>query len=92
MFILGRRAHRVSMTTFRLWHRHSATECRAVFASWRGFRSPLRHQPTTGSCAVDDHQLWWDVDADDAEAALGLLPAYVADRTKAVPVGEVAIP
>jgi len=80
------------MTRYRLWHQHTPDECPAVFASWRGFRSPLRHQPTTGSCVVDDHQLWWDVDADTVEDALALVPPYVAERTKAVPVGEVPIP
>jgi hypothetical protein len=32
------------------------------------------------------------VEAGSAQAALGLLPAYLADRTEAVPVGHVEIP
>ncbi|MDT3438094.1 MULTISPECIES: hypothetical protein [unclassified Pseudofrankia] len=80
------------MATFRLSHRHTPRECPAAFACWRGFPSPLRHHPTTGSCHLDDHQLWWDVEADDADAALALLPPFVAARTTASPIGDVRIP
>ncbi|MCK9927014.1 hypothetical protein MXD62_07515 [Frankia sp. Mgl5] len=80
------------MANFRLSHRHTSQECRAAFACWRGFASPLRHHPTTGSCHIDDHQLWWDVQADNADAALALLPPFIAQRTKATPTGQVPIP
>lgn len=82
----------VVMATYRLWHRHTPPECPAAFACWRGFQSPLRRRMTTGGCAVDDHQLWWDVEADTAEAALALLPPFIAARTEAVPIRDVPIP
>ena len=77
---------------FMLHHRHEPTECPAVFAAWRGFASPLRHQPALGSCLFDDHQIWWSVEADSADDALGRLPWYVAVRTSAIPISEVPIP
>lgn len=80
------------MIRYRLHHRHTAAECPAAFASWRGFVSPLRHGVATGSCARGGHELWWDVDADSSAAALALLPGFVAERTQASPVDEVPIP
>lgn len=81
-----------AVTRYRLHHRHPATKCAAVFASWRGFASPLRHGVAVGSCASGGHELWWDVDADDETAALALLPDYVAARTRVIPIREVPIP
>ena len=63
-----------------------------MFAAWRGFASPLRHQPALGSCLFDDHQIWWRVEADSAADALALLPFFVAERSVAVAVTEVQIP
>jgi hypothetical protein len=80
------------MPTFRLHHRHRADECGAAFAAWRGFSSPLRHRATTGSCASGGHELWWDVEAGDEQAALALLPRFVAERSRAARVREVPIP
>jgi hypothetical protein len=80
------------MACFMLHHRHQPSECPAVFAAWRGFASPLRHQPTLGSCLFDDHQIWWRVEADSVDDALGRLPWYVAVRTIAIPIAEVPIP
>lgn len=80
------------MARYRLHHRHDAAECAAVFASWRGFASPLRHGIALGSCAGGGHELWWDVEADDEAAALALLPEYIAARTQVVPISDVAIP
>jgi len=82
----------VAMATFRLRHRHRAEECPVCFAAWRGFQSPLRHRPTHGGCQFGVHEWWWDVQADNAEDALALLPPFVAKRTEAVPIGEVSIP
>jgi hypothetical protein len=84
--------HHALVPLYRLCHQHAARECPAAFAAWRGFKSPLRHHPTTGSCLFGGHQLWWDVEADSAEAALALLPPYVAERTVVNTVGEVSIP
>jgi hypothetical protein len=80
------------MTCFLLHHSHEPDECGAVFASFRGHRSPLRRRPTLASCRSGGHAIWWTVQAATAEDALGLLPAYVADRTTATCVSEVHIP
>ena len=63
-----------------------------VFASFKGHVSPLRHRATLGSCRTGGHAIWWTVDADTEEEALGLLPHYVAERTTVSRVGEVEIP
>jgi hypothetical protein len=44
-----------------------------------------------GSCLFDDHQIWWRVEAETAEEALGHLPWYVAARTTAIRIAEVPI-
>lgn len=84
------------MPRFMLTHRHGAEECRVAFASWRGFESPLRHEGTSGSCLLvngtAEHEIWWTVDAHDADSALAQLPTYVAERTDATEIGEVSIP
>ena len=80
------------MPRFVLHHRHDAHECPSAYAAWKGFSSPLRHKPTASSCVEGGHEIWWIVLADEAEAALALLPAYVARRTDAIPVREVEIP
>jgi hypothetical protein len=71
---------------FMLDHRHPPEECPVVFASWRGFESPLRHDAAFSSCAAPEdqdehHRIWWTVDA-----------VYVAERTEARAIGEVRIP
>jgi hypothetical protein len=80
------------MSKFILHHRHEARECAAVFAAWSGFASPLRGGEATGSCLFGDHQIWWQVEAPTEHAALGYLPSYLAARTTAIRVGQVAIP
>ena len=82
---------------FMLNHHHSPAECRVAFAAWKGFDSPLRHDAAFASCASgdangSDHHIWWRVEATDAEAALALLPPYVAQRTEVSRVQEVPIP
>ena len=80
------------MSRYLLQHRHEARECGAVFASFKGYESPLRHEATLASCRSGDHAIWWAVEADTAEDALRLLPAYVAERSTAALVAEVEIP
>jgi hypothetical protein len=84
------------MPRFMLTHRHGAEECTVVFASWRGFDSPLRHTGTFCSCLLvngtAEHEIWWTVDAPDRDAALAQLPDYVAERTEATAVTKVSIP
>lgn len=80
------------MPTYVLHHRHSPEECRVAFAAWKGFESPLRGRLTLASCQQGGHELWWTVEADDEEAALAQLPPYVAGRTQAIEVSEVAVP
>jgi hypothetical protein len=80
------------MPHYLLHHCHDARECPVAYAAWKGHKSPLRHRKTLASCASGGHAIWWMVEASSAQAALGLLPAYLADRTEAVPVGHVEIP
>lgn len=80
------------MATFLLCHQHRPEECRIVFASFKGFDSPLRRTTTFGTCLAGGHRLWWRVEAVDADAALAELPDYVAARTEAVEIAEVLIP
>ena len=81
-----------SMPRYLLDHRHQAGECAVVFASWRGFDSPLRHHVTVGSCPSGGHGIWWQVEAPGEAEALAQLPRYVAERTTAMQVSEVEIP
>ena len=69
------------MTRYLLHHSHEPHECGVVFASFKGHESPLRHQSTLASCRSGGHAIWWTVEAAAEEAALGLLPSYVAERT-----------
>jgi hypothetical protein len=80
------------MSRYLLEHRHEPNECGAVFASFKGHKSPLRRQVTLASCRSGGHAIWWTVEAGSEEEALGLLPFYVAERTTAASVREVEIP
>lgn len=80
------------MRTYLLCHRHSAPECRIVFAAWKGFDSPLRATAALASCDQGGHALWWAARALDGAAALAQLPPYVAERTDAVEVSQLRIP
>ena len=80
------------MSSYLLRHQHSARECEAVFAAWRGFDSPLRRQPAISTCLEGGHALWWRVEAPSRRAALDLLPPFVAHRTAAIAVRDVQIP
>jgi hypothetical protein len=80
------------MSHYVLQHRHEPHECGAVFASFKGHESPLRHRATLASCRSGGHAIWWTVDAASEADALGQLPCYVAERTTATQVSEVEIP
>jgi hypothetical protein len=80
------------MPTFILGHRHEPEECPAAYAAWHGFESPLRHHATVSSCVEGGHAIWWTVTAETMEAALALLPPFVARRTTPTRVREVQIP
>ena len=80
------------MATFVLHHRHGPAECAVAFAAWKGFDSPLRHSSAFASCYHGGHEVWWTVDAAGHEAALALLPPYVAERTVVIGVRPVPIP
>jgi hypothetical protein len=75
-----------------LQHRHQPHQCGAVFASFKGHDSPLRHQAALASCHSGGHAIWWTVDAASEADALRLLPFYVAERTTVASVSEVEIP
>jgi hypothetical protein len=80
------------MARFLLHHRHEADECGAVFASFKGRESPLRHRTALSSCAGGGHAIWWTVDDVDEAGALEQLPEYVARRTTVTQVADVHIP
>ena len=61
-----------------------------MFASFKGFPTPLRERSAPASCQYGGHEIWWLVDAAGAEEALGLLPRYVAERSTAAQVREVS--
>jgi len=80
------------MARFLLQHHHQAFECGVVFTAFKGHDSPLRHRATIASCLSGGHAIWWTVEAASEQAALGLLPDYVAERTTATGINEVSIP
>ena len=80
------------MSRFLLHHSHEAHECRAAFAAWRGFASPLRRRAALGSCLSGGHEIWWELEATSEAEALGHLPRYVAQRTVAIRVSQVQVP
>ena len=80
------------MPRFVLEHAHTARECGVVFASFKGFESPLRHGLAVGACAFGTHRIWWDVEATTAAAALAQLPRYVAERTTAIRIRDIRTP
>ncbi len=82
----------VVMPCFLIQHRHEPRECGAVFASFKGHESPLRHRATMASCSFGDHAIWWWVEAAGEVEALGLLPFFVAQRATATRIGAVEIP
>ncbi len=80
------------MPFFLLHHQHDPAECAAAFAAWTGFDSPLRQRHAASTCLSGGHAVWWRVQAENATAALALLPRYVARRTVPIEVREVEIP
>ena len=80
------------MPQFLLYHEHAERECKASFAAWSGFKSPLRRGTAASSCLGGGHAVWWRVEARDPQTALALLPPYVAHRTQAIAVRDVRIP
>jgi len=81
-----------SMPTYLLRHQHRPDECAVAYAAWKGFDSPLRHHHAVSSCVEGGHLIWWTVAAVSPDAALALLPPYVADRTQPIRVRAVLIP
>ena len=73
-------------------HQHQPDECKAAFAAWLGFESPLRHSEALGSCIEGGHRIWWTLEASDEAGAYALLPPFVGERTELVEVRPVEIP
>jgi len=80
------------MTRYLIHHRHVAQECGVAYASFRGHESSLRHRSALSSCDSGGHGIWWIVDAATEADALALLPFFIAERSTATAVREVAIP
>jgi hypothetical protein len=93
--LMSRKRHAArlpAMPLFLLHHQHAPAECAAAFAAWLGFDSPLRGGAAASTCLEGGHALWWRVEATDRQAALALLPHYVAHRTDVIPVRDIHIP
>ena len=84
--------HADCMPFFLLHHRHAPAECAAAFAAWTGFRARCATGAAASTCLAGGHALWWRVQADDAAAALALLPTFVARRTVPIEIRDVEIP
>jgi hypothetical protein len=80
------------MPRFLVHHRHRPADCAAAFAAWHGFDSPLRGTVALATCVAGGHGVWWVVEAEGAEAAMALLPPFVARRSEANEVREAHIP
>jgi hypothetical protein len=80
------------MRRFLLIHRHAPEQCASAWAAWNGHVSPLHGSDVSCTCVQGGHTVWWDVEAASAEAALGLLPEYVARSTRVVPIRRVVTP
>ena len=80
------------MPRFLIHHTHEPRECRAAFAAWKGFTSPLRHRATIGSCLAGGHEVWWTTEAVSEQDAMAQLPHYVAARAQVTRVSEVQVP
>lgn len=80
------------VSCFLLHNRHEPADCGAVYTAFKGHPSPLRRTHTASSCRSGGHEIWWLVDAEDVDAALALLPRYVARGSTVTPVRRVRIP
>ena len=80
------------MKRFLLHNHHEPDECGVTFAAFKGHSSPLRRHKTASSCLTGGHEIWWLVEAETEDAALALLPRYVAERSTAMPIRPVLIP
>jgi hypothetical protein len=80
------------MPRYLVQHRHRPDECDVAFTSFKGHASPLRHRGAVASCLSGGHEVWWLVDAADADGALSQLPFFVAQRSTATEIREVQIP
>jgi hypothetical protein len=80
------------MPRFLVQHRHAPHECGIAYAAFKDHETPLRHGTAIASCFSGGHAIWWSVEAASEEEALALLPFFVAARSTATRVREVAIP
>ena len=80
------------MPCFLVQHRHDPHDCGIAFMAFKGHDSPLRRQAALASCHFGGHAIWWTVTAETEQAALGLLPFFIAQRSTVVRVREVVIP
>jgi hypothetical protein len=92
MLEVGNCADDAVVPMFLITHHHDPSLCRVSFAAWQGFESPLRRHPTLSSCAEGGHSIWWQVEAASPDAALALLPEWIADRSTVNRVRETQIP
>ncbi len=71
------------MPTLLLTHRHTAIDCAAMFAAWRGSATPTWRRRALSRCPQGGrHRLWWLVEAPDESAALEQLPERIGRQTE----------
>ena len=60
-------------------HHHEPHKCGVVFATFKGYTSPLRDRATLASCRFGGHAILWTVDTACERAALALLSRLILD-------------
>ena len=71
------------MPTLLLTHRHTAIDCAAMFAAWRGSATPLwRRGALSRRPQGGGHRPWWWVETPDEPAALEQLPERIGRQTE----------
>ena len=58
----------------------------------QGFKARCDIGSAASTCLAGGHALWWRVQAEDAAAALAMLPLFVARRTVPIEVRDIEIP
>jgi hypothetical protein len=82
----------MSMASYLLHHRHDPEKCGVAFAAFKGDQSPHRRTTINASCAAAGHDVWWIVEAEAGDAALAMLPHYLAQLCDVVPVRKIRLP
>ncbi len=80
------------MAEFMLHHTHASEDCQRMFDSLRDADASVRGQEFLCTCPSGDHGGFYQVEAADLDAAIGLLPQAMRDTTVAYPVETMTAP